>query len=50
MAESLSRIMSSLPAKTRVYPGHGGVTTLGAEIETLRGLRDVGVLPGLRLG
>lgn len=50
MGESLSRIMSSLPAKTRVFPGHGGVTTLGAEIETLRGLRDAGVLPGLRLG
>jgi hydroxyacylglutathione hydrolase len=49
MAESLSRIASSLPADTRVYPGHGSETTIGAEIATLRGLRDVGVLPGLRL-
>ena len=49
MAESLSRITSSLPAETRVYPGHGDATTLGAEIATLRTLRDVGALPGLQL-
>jgi glyoxylase-like metal-dependent hydrolase (beta-lactamase superfamily II) len=49
MAESLSRIVSSLPANTRVYPGHGAETTLGAEIATLRALRDVGALPDLRL-
>ena len=49
MAESLSRITSSLPPNTRVYPGHGEPTTIGAEIATLRGLRDLGVLPGLRL-
>lgn len=49
MAESLSRISSSLPATTRVYPGHGAETTIGAEIATLRGLRDAGVLPDLRL-
>jgi glyoxylase-like metal-dependent hydrolase (beta-lactamase superfamily II) len=49
MADSLSRITSSLPAITRVYPGHGDETTIGAELETLRGLRDLGVLPGLRL-
>jgi len=49
MAESLSRIASSLPANTRVYPGHGDETTIGAEIATLRGLRDQGMLPGLRL-
>jgi glyoxylase-like metal-dependent hydrolase (beta-lactamase superfamily II) len=49
MAESLSRIASSLPANTRVYPGHGDETTIGAEMATLRGLRDLGVLPGLRL-
>ena len=46
MAESLSRITSSLPANTRVYPGHGDETTLGAEIATLRTLRDAGLLPG----
>ena len=49
MAESLSRVASSLPASTRVYPGHGEETTIGAEIATLRGLRDQGMLPGLRL-
>ena len=49
MAESLSRITSALPASTRVYPGHGEQTTIGAEIETLRGLRDAGALPGLVL-
>jgi glyoxylase-like metal-dependent hydrolase (beta-lactamase superfamily II) len=49
MAESLSRVTSSLPSNTLVYPGHGDETTIGAEIATLRGLRDLGVLPGLRL-
>jgi glyoxylase-like metal-dependent hydrolase (beta-lactamase superfamily II) len=49
MAESLSRIASSLPANTRVFPGHGAETTIGAEIPTLRGLRDMGLLPGLQL-
>jgi hydroxyacylglutathione hydrolase len=50
MSESLSRIVSSLPATTRVYPGHGTETTLGAEIATLRGMRDMGLLPDLRVG
>ena len=49
MAESLSRIASSLPANTTVYPGHGAETTIGAEIATLRGLRDAGVLPDLKI-
>ncbi len=49
MAESLSRIASSLPAGTRVYPGHGAETTIGAELATLRGLRDAGLLPDLRV-
>jgi glyoxylase-like metal-dependent hydrolase (beta-lactamase superfamily II) len=49
MAESLSRIASSLPANTRVYPGHGDETTIGAEIATLRGLRDAGILPDLKI-
>lgn len=49
MADSLSRIVSSLPASTKVYPGHGAETTIGAEIPTLRGMRDLGALPGLRL-
>jgi hydroxyacylglutathione hydrolase len=49
MGESLSRIVSSLPATTRVYPGHGEETTIGAEIPTLRGLRDAGLLPDLRV-
>jgi glyoxylase-like metal-dependent hydrolase (beta-lactamase superfamily II) len=49
MTESLSRIVSSLPPSTRVYPGHGAETTIGAEIATLRALRDLGVLPGARI-
>jgi hydroxyacylglutathione hydrolase len=49
MAESLSRVVRSLPAATRVYPGHGETTTLGAEIASLRALRDAGILPELRL-
>jgi hydroxyacylglutathione hydrolase len=49
MTDSLSRIASSLPATTRVYPGHGEETTLGAEIATLRGMRDMGLLPELRV-
>ena len=49
MADSLSRIVSSLPASTRVYPGHGEATTIGSEMATLRELRDAGVLPGLRV-
>jgi hydroxyacylglutathione hydrolase len=49
MSESLSRIASSLPPTTRVYPGHGAETTIGAEFATLRGLRDAGMLPGLKV-
>jgi hydroxyacylglutathione hydrolase len=49
MSESLSRIASSLPAATRVLPGHGAETTIGAEFATLRGLRDIGLLPDLRV-
>ena len=49
MSESLSRIASSLPANTRVFPGHGAETTIGAEISTLRGLRDLGMFPDLRV-
>jgi hydroxyacylglutathione hydrolase len=49
MSESLSRIASSLPANTRVYPGHGAETTIAAEISTLRSLRDLGVFPDLRV-
>jgi hydroxyacylglutathione hydrolase len=49
MAESLSRVANSLPAETRIYPGHGDLTTIGAERATLRVLRDAGLLPDLRL-
>ena len=49
MAESLSRVAASLPATTRVYPGHGSETTIGAEMVTLRGLRDAGILPELKI-
>jgi hydroxyacylglutathione hydrolase len=49
MSESLSRIASSMPPTTRVYPGHGAETTIGAEFATLRGLRDAGMLPELKV-
>jgi len=49
MSESLSRIASSLPATTRVYPGHGAETTIAAEFGTLRGMRDMGLLPDVRV-
>jgi len=49
MSESLSRIVTSLPPETHVYPGHGEPTTVGAERATLRAMRDAGVLPDLRV-
>lgn len=49
MEDSLSRVVASLPASTRVYPGHGEETTIAAEVATLRELRDSGVLPGVRV-
>jgi hydroxyacylglutathione hydrolase len=49
MSESLSRIASTLPPTTRVFPGHGAETTIGAEFATLRGMRDMGLLPDLRI-
>ena len=48
MERSLERIMT-LPPATKVYPGHGALTTLGDELPNLRELRTVGVLPGLRV-
>jgi hydroxyacylglutathione hydrolase len=48
MERSLERI-SKLPAETAVYPGHGVSTTIGAEVPTLRRMRQAGVLPGLRV-
>lgn len=48
MERSLERL-AILPAGTVVYPGHGGTTTIGAELANLRQLRDAGVLPGLRV-
>ncbi len=38
MEASLARI-AALPAATKVYPGHGPATTIGAELRWLRGLR-----------
>jgi hydroxyacylglutathione hydrolase len=46
MERSLERF-AELPPATMVYPGHGGTTTVGAEIANLRNLRRMGVLPGL---
>src|SRR5688572_12662991 len=48
MERSLERVMT-LPANTKVYPGHGVSTTIGAELPTLRYLREAGVLPGLQV-
>ena len=50
ITESLSRIVTSLAPGTKVYPGHGEVTTISAERATLRAMRDAGVLPDLLLG
>ncbi|HEY6959024.1 MAG TPA: MBL fold metallo-hydrolase [Candidatus Limnocylindria bacterium] len=38
MEASLARV-ASLPTETRVYPGHGPQTTIGAELRWLRGFR-----------
>jgi hydroxyacylglutathione hydrolase len=48
MERSLERLVA-LPLDTTVYPGHGAPTTIGDELSMLRGLRDLGVLPGLRV-
>jgi glyoxylase-like metal-dependent hydrolase (beta-lactamase superfamily II) len=48
MERSLERL-TRLPPGTTVYPGHGAPTTIGDELATLRGLRQAGVLPGLRV-
>jgi hydroxyacylglutathione hydrolase len=38
MERSLARL-AELPPETRVYPGHGGQTTIGDELRWLRGFR-----------
>ena len=38
MERSLARV-AALPPETRVYPGHGAATTIGAELPWLRGFR-----------
>lgn len=48
MERSLERV-AALPPGTKVYPGHGAVTTIGAELPNLREMRRAGVLPGLRV-
>ena len=48
MERSLERVIS-LPPNTKVYPGHGPSTTIGAEVPNLRRMREQGVLPGIRV-
>ncbi len=48
MERSLERVLG-LPATTKVYPGHGPSTTIGAELPNVRQMREMGVLPGLRV-
>jgi len=38
MEASLARV-AALPPATRVFPGHGPATTIGAELHWLRGFR-----------
>ncbi|HEV8537076.1 MAG TPA: MBL fold metallo-hydrolase [Candidatus Limnocylindria bacterium] len=48
LERSLERI-TRLPPDTKVYPGHGATTTIGAEISTLRQMQRAGILPGLAI-
>jgi glyoxylase-like metal-dependent hydrolase (beta-lactamase superfamily II) len=49
ISESLSQVANALAPDTKVYPGHGEPTTIGAERATLIAMRDAGVLPDLRV-
>jgi glyoxylase-like metal-dependent hydrolase (beta-lactamase superfamily II) len=48
MERSLERVID-LPPDTKVYPGHGASTTIGAELPNLKRMHEQGVLPGMRV-
>jgi hydroxyacylglutathione hydrolase len=48
MQKSLARVMT-LPASTKVYPGHGEPTTLADERPNLEHMKNAGILPGLAM-
>ncbi|MDQ6916153.1 MAG: MBL fold metallo-hydrolase [Actinomycetota bacterium] len=41
LADSIAKLLDALPAETRVYPGHMGLTTLGQEAATNPFLREI---------
>jgi hydroxyacylglutathione hydrolase len=46
MVDSLTRLVREVPPTTRVLPGHGAETTIGAEMSWLERVTTTGRLPG----